>query len=119
MSNKKLWFTVGALVALFMLFAVDADTGIAQTPCADYISGGAGNPATGTLIGSRKVTQTTTTSSGASAGVSGSVGVVEGNAGGETSSSTTTTEEFYVGTYVMFPGGARIEVRCDTYVGWS
>ena len=75
MSHKKLWFTVGALVALFMLFAVDANTGIAQTPCADYISGGAGNP--------------------------------------------TTTEEFYVGTYVMFPGGDRIEVRCDTYVGWS
>ena len=106
-----------------MLFAVDANTGIAQTPCADYISGGDGNPTTGTLIGSRKVTRTTTTSSGASAGVSGSVGVgvgsVAGNAGGETSSSTTTTEEFYVGTYVMFPGGDRIEVRCDTYVGWS
>ena len=29
-----------------------------QTPCADYISGGPDNPASGTLKGSRKVTKT-------------------------------------------------------------
>ena len=123
MSNGKLYLTVVALVALVMLFVFDATTGIAQTPCADYISGTADNPATGTLIGQSRVTLTTTTTTGASGGANaeGSVGVatVGANIGGDKSNSTTTVEEFYVGTYIMFPGQERIQVRCDTYQGWS
>lgn len=94
----RVWVRAGAaLVALVAMFAiVGPRPGSAQSPCADYISGGAGNPASGTLWGSRRVTVTL----GVSAVLGGSVSI-----------------SFFVGRYDM-GGGEFREVRCDTYEEW-
>ena len=92
------WVRAGAaLVALAAMFAIVApQPGSGQEPCADYISGGPNNPASGTLWGSRRVTVTL----GISAGLSGGVSI-----------------SFFVGRYDM-GGGEFREVRCDTYEEW-
>ncbi len=78
----------------------------AQSDCSEYISGGPGNPINGTLIGTQLRTETITVSEG----VSGSAGVVGGNAGG----SRTVTVSYYVGIYRMSNRDI-YEVRCDNY----
>ncbi len=93
-----LWTRAGvAVLALVAMLTVIAPrSGWAQEPCADYISGGAGNPASGTLWGSRRVT----VSVGASAGLTGSVSI-----------------SFFVGIYRMSDGHFK-RIRCDTYEEW-
>jgi len=93
-----LWTRAGvALLALVAMFTIIAPrSGSAQAACADYISGGPGNPASGTLRGSGKVT----VSLGFSAAVTGSA-----------------SYSFNVGLYDMSDGSQRW-IRCDTYVEW-
>lgn len=69
----------------------------AQSECAEYISGGPNNPASGTLIGSQSVT----ISLGAAFGLS--VGI---------------TATFNVGAYNM-DDRSTTYVRCDDYTEWS
>ncbi len=92
------WVRAGAaLVALVAMFTMVAPRpGSAQSPCAQYISGGPGNPASGTLRGFGKVT----VSLGFSAGVSGSA-----------------TYSYNVGFYEMSDGRIK-RIRCDTYTEW-
>lgn len=93
-----LWIRAGvAMLALVAMFTIIAPrSGSAQEPCAAYISGGAGNPASGTLRGSGKVTL----SLGFSAGVTGGA-----------------SYSFNVGVYDMSDGSQKW-IRCDTYVEW-
>ncbi len=106
---------LSALMTLLVLLVVAAPPGaIAQSPCADYISGGADNPVTGTLLGSRKVTETTNLGGGLNASVGGKKGGVGGSIGGNMEGGSSTTIEYYVGTYLMSDGD-RLEVRCDNY----
>ncbi len=92
------WVRAGAaLVALVAMFTMVAPRpGSAQSPCAEYISGGPGNPASGTLRGFGKVT----VSLGFSAGVTGGA-----------------SYSFNVGFYDMSDGSLKA-IRCDTYVEW-
>ncbi len=92
------WVRAGAaLVAVVAMFTIVAPRpGSAQEPCADYISGAANNPASGTLWGSRRVTVTL----GVSAVLGGSVSI-----------------SFFVGRYQMADGSFK-RVRCDTYEEW-
>lgn len=83
------WAVAGALMLSLTLPSVAA----AQSECAEYISGGPNNPASGTLMGSASVTL----SFGASAGL--------------TASFSTT---FNVGVYDM-DGRPPMYVRCDNY----
>ena len=93
-----LWTRAGvAVLALVAMFTIIAPrSGSAQEPCADYISGGAGNPASGSLWGSRRVTA----SMGFSSGLTGSVSI-----------------SFFVGIYRMSDGQFK-QIRCDTYEEW-
>ncbi len=69
----------------------------AQSECAEYISGGPDNPASGSLVGSQSVT----ISFGAAFGLS--VGI---------------TATFDVGVYRMHDDTTEY-VRCDDYTAWS
>lgn len=93
-----LWTRAGvAVLALVAMFTIVAPRlGSAQSPCAEYISGGPGNPASGTLRGFGRVT----VSLGFSAAVTGSA-----------------SYSFNVGTYEMSDGSWK-QIRCDTYEEW-
>ncbi len=71
--------------------------------CADYISGMADNPFQGTLIGTRKVTETTE--------FEGSLNPFPGVDG---SARGSRTEEYWIGTYVGLDGEHH-EVNCSNY----
>ncbi|MDE2943640.1 MAG: hypothetical protein OXT63_05460 [Gemmatimonadota bacterium] len=87
------WAFAGALAVSLAQPSVAA----AQSECAEYISGGPNNPASGELIGFQSVT----ISIGAAFGLS--VGI---------------TATFNVGAYDM-DGRSPMYVRCDEYVEWS
>ena len=87
------WAFAGAMAVSLAQPSVAA----AQSECAEYISGGPDNPASGELIGFQSVT----VSFGAAFGLS--VGI---------------TATFNVGAYDM-DGRPPIYVRCDEYVEWS
>lgn len=87
------WAFAGALALSF----VQPSEAVAQSQCAEYISGGRSNPASGTLVGSRQVSVTGGFSSGVTA---------------------TITSTFYVGAYRMHHGGIK-DFRCDTYEPWG
>ena len=96
-------------LAVAVLLAVPT-TVEAQSECSEYISGRQGNPTNGQLVGFQSVTETSSSSTGGSAGVSVGVASAEGNAGRSGSASIT----FYVGFYKIADGSV-IPVRCDTY----
>lgn len=87
------WAFAGALA----IALAQPSEAAAQSECAEYISGGPNNPASGSLIGSQSVT----ISFGAAFGLS--VGI---------------TATFNVGAYAMHDD-TTIYVRCDEYVEWS
>ena len=96
------WVFAGALA----LSLAQPSEAAAQSECAEYISGGPNNPASGDLIGSKRVTLTIGGEAGVdvevvSLGVTGSV-----------------TETFNVGTYRMDDGYPK-EFRCDDYTEWE
>jgi hypothetical protein len=79
----------------------------ALAECADYVSSGAGDqPLTGTLVGSRTVTQSTSQT------FTGSFNTKLSGGSYQYQRSTTTTYE--VGTYLMSDGTTQ-QIRCDTY----
>lgn len=96
------WAFAGALA----LSLAQPSEAAAQSECGEYISGGRGNPASGTLVGSSRVTLTFSGNAGA-----GAAGVNFGLNGGITVS-------FNVGTYLMHDGGHR-SLRCDDYTDWD
>ncbi|MYG18720.1 MAG: hypothetical protein F4208_03925 [Gemmatimonadales bacterium] len=96
------WVFAGALA----LSLAQPSEAAAQSECGEYISGGPNNPASGTLVGSSRVTL----SLGAGAGVEG-LGLNLGLNGGITVS-------FNVGTYRMHNGDDR-SFRCDNYTEWD
>ena len=96
------WVFAGALA----LSLAQPSEAAAQSECAEYISGGPGNPASGTLVGSNRVTLNI----GAGAGVEG-LGLNLGLNGGITVS-------FNVGIYRMHDGDYR-RLRCDDYTEWD
>jgi len=87
------WAFAGALAVSLAQPSVAA----AQSECAEYISGGPNNPASGKLIGSQRVT----ISLGAAFGLS--VGI---------------TATFNLGAYAMHDDTTEY-VRCDDYTEWS
>ena len=90
-----------------LLLAALVTPGLSAAVCANYISSGGGDaPLTGSLLGERTVTTTTTRSFGTTGGFK--------TVTGSTSYSSTTTISYSVGVYEM-SDGTRIELRCDTY----
>ena len=96
------WAFAGALAVSLAQPSVAA----AQSECAEYISGGPNNPASGTLRGSKRVTLTI----GGETGVNGKVLSVGING--------SITETFNVGIYEMDDGYPK-EIRCDDYTEWE
>lgn len=96
------WAFAGALA----LSLTQPTVAAAQSACSEYISGGPGNPASGTLVGYRLITQNL----GGGINVSGG-GVSGGISGGGTST-------FYVGVYRMHDDGLAA-FRCDSYEPWG
>ncbi len=96
------WAFAGALA----LSLANPSVAAAQSECSEYISGGPSNPASGTLLGSRLITQN----------LGGSVSVSGGGVSGGISGGGTAT--FYVGVYLMHHG-RRDEFRCDSYEPWG
>ena len=96
------WAFAGALA----LSLAQPSEAAAQSECAEYISGGRGNPASGTLVGSQRVTLTIGGNAGA-----GAAGLSLGVNGGITVS-------FNVGIYSMHDGDYR-RLRCDDYTDWD
>lgn len=86
------WVFAGALAVAL----AQPSEAAAQSECAEYISGGPSNPASGRLIGSRLVTVT----GGVSTGITASV-----------------SSRFYVGVYWM--GDHKKSFRCDDYEPWG
>ncbi len=96
------WAFAGALA----LSLAQPSEAAAQSECSEYISGGPNFPASGTLVGSHRVTLNI----GAGAGVEG-LGLNLGVNGGITVS-------FNVGVYRMHDDDHR-SFRCDDYTEWD
>lgn len=96
------WVFAGALA----LSLAQPSEAAAQSECAEYISGGRGYPASGTLIGSNRVTLNVAGNAGVGAG-----GLNLGVNGGITVS-------FNVGIYRMHDDSHR-SLRCDDYTDWQ
>ena len=96
------WAFAGALMLSLTLPSVAA----AQSECGEYISGGPSNPASGTLMGSRVITQN----------LGGGVSVSGGGVSGGISGGGTAT--FHVGVYWMEGEGLQA-FRCDSYEPWG
>ncbi|MXW55319.1 MAG: hypothetical protein F4Z33_10655 [Gemmatimonadales bacterium] len=96
------WAFAGALAVSL----AQPSAAAAQSECGDYISGGRDFPASGTLLGTQRVTLTF----GGNAGVGG--GGLSGGINGSIAVS------FNVGIYRMHDGSHR-SLRCDDYTDWD
>ncbi|MCY3598373.1 MAG: hypothetical protein OXN85_00150 [Gemmatimonadetes bacterium] len=96
------WAFAGALTVSLALPSGAA----AQSECAEYVSGGPRKPASGTLVGSQRVTL----SFGGNAGVGGKV--LSGGINGSI------TVSFNVGVYRMHDDN-HLSLRCDDYTEWD
>ena len=96
----------GAFAGALAVSLAQPSEAAAQSECGEYISGGPRFPASGTLVGSRRVTLTF----GGNAGVGG--GGLSGGINGSI------TVSFNVGVYRMHDNSYR-HLRCDDYTDWD